>query len=417
MGVLTGRRERRQWAPEPVIPPYPGVNVFGQSSPLATPEQALVVPAVWACVNLLANAVSMLPLETFRRTDRVPARITDPQLVTNPAAGMTQSEWLHMLMVSLLLRGNAYGLKSTLDGSARPTQIVLLHPDKVRLQDDGNGGVRYLVGAAQTDVTDRMWHVRGMTLPGSLVGLSPISYAANAIGVDLSSRKFARDFFDGGGIPKATLTTDQMISQEQADVAKQRLLAATQNREPAVFGSGITYTAMSVKPEESQFLQTQEANISEIARFFNIPAEMVGGKTGSSLTYTNVEQRSLDFLTYGVSFWLKRIEDAFFGLLPQPQFVQFNTTALLRTDAQTQAEVDVLHVAGKIRAPSEIRTDHNWAPFTQAEKEELELVPLTVQPTGRPKATTTPPTPATVPDSPVVGPVPAVPKKPGAANG
>jgi hypothetical protein len=82
---------------------------------------------------------------------------------------------------------------------------------------------------------------------------------------------------------------------------------------------------ISLRPDESQFLETQQANISEIARFFGIPAEMVGGKTGSSLTYANVEQRSLDFLTYGVAFWLKRIEDAFFDLLPQPQFVKFDT--------------------------------------------------------------------------------------------
>lgn len=415
MGVLTGRRERRQWAPEPVIAPYPGVNMFGGPSSLAKPEQALIVPAVWACVNLLSSAVSMLPLETYRRTSGVPARITDPMLVTNPSADMTQSEWLHMLMVSLLLRGNAYGLKTGLDTGVRPTQLVLLNPDKVRMRDDGNGGVRYFVGPNQTDVTARMWHVRGMTLPGTSVGLSPIEYAATAIGVDLASRKFARDFFDGGGIPKATLSSDQMLTQEQADTAKQRLQVATANREPAVFGAGIKYQPISVRPNESQFLETQAANISEIARFFGIPAEMVGGKTGSSLTYTNVEQRSLDFLTYGVSFWLKRIEDAFFGLLPQPQFVRFNAAALLRADAQTQAEVDVLNVAGKIRPPSEIRTEHNWAPLTTAQKAELELIPLTVQPTGRPKSLPAPPTPTTSPDTPVVGPVPATPK-PGEAN-
>jgi phage portal protein BeeE len=61
-----------------------------------------------------------------------------------------------------------------------------------------------------------MWHVRGLTLPGRVVGLSPISYAAAVLGLDLSSRQFASGFFDGGGIPKAVLESDQQVNQEQA---------------------------------------------------------------------------------------------------------------------------------------------------------------------------------------------------------
>ena len=415
MGALAGRREVRQWAPEPPIPPFLGApSPLGQPSVAAQPDSALVVPTVWACVQLLANAVSVQPLQTYRQpvgaTD-VASRITDPPIVQSPTANMTQSEWMHMLMVSLLLRGNAFGLKTSLNGLGYPTQIVLLNPDQVKVQvDRDTGAVTYLVGPQQVDRTADMWHVRAMTLPGLKVGLSPIQYAAVAIGVDLASRKFAKDFFDGGGVPKATLTTAMDIDQDQAQAAKDRLRAATTNREPAVFGNGITYTAISVKPEESQFLETQQANISEIARVFGVPAEMVGGKVGSSMTYSNVEQRSIDFLTYGVSMWLRRIEDAFFPLLPQQQFVQFDTSALLRTDAETQAKVRVTYVAGKVMPPSRILREMNEPPLTDAEKQELELVPLTVTPTGMPKALPNPGTPDTSDDTPEVGKPPAPPK-------
>src|SRR4051794_1782479 len=101
MGALFGQREQRQWAPEPPIPPFPGANIYGQPSVAAQPDSALVVPTVWSCVQLLANAVAMLPLLTYRRTGDIPARIADPQLVTTPAADMGQAEWMHMVMVSL----------------------------------------------------------------------------------------------------------------------------------------------------------------------------------------------------------------------------------------------------------------------------------------------------------------------------
>jgi HK97 family phage portal protein len=390
VGALFGRREVRAHAfPEPVIPPFPGVDLFGRSTVATKPDQALMVPTVWACVGLLANAVSMLPLETFRRTSGVPARITDPPVVTSPAAGMTQSEWLHMLMVSLLLRGNAYGLIVSKDSFQRPTQIELLNPDLVTPKVADDGTVTYTVrsGAQTTTYTrDKIWHVRGLTLPGSKIGLSPIAYAAATLGVDLSSRQFASDYFDGGGIPKAVLTTDQQVNQEQASTIKQRLLAAVRQREPIVLGAGLNYKQIQVNPEESQFLATQQANVAQVARYFWIPPEMVGGSGGNSMTYANVEQRQLDFFTLGVSFWLKRIEDAFFPFLPQPQYVAFNPMALLRTDAETQAKVWIQLLAGKVVAPSEVRAEYNRPPMTDEQKAEADMVPLTVTPLGGAKA-------------------------------
>lgn len=389
MGVLF-RSEKRaaHFFPEPIIPPFPGANVYGSVTAGTRPDLALQVPTVWACVGLLANAVSMLPLETYRSTSGVPARVTDPLLVTSPAAGMTQSEWLHMLMVSLLLRGNAYGRVVSRSAMGFPTQIELQNPDHVSVEvDRQTGAVKYAMGTPRVDVPNAdVWHVRGMTLPGTKIGLSPISYAAAVIGLDLSGRRFAADFLDGGGIPKAVLESDQQIDQDKARTIKERILAATRSREVAVLGAGLKYTQIQVRPEESQFLLTQQANVAQIARFFHVPAGMVGGSEGGSMTYTNVEQRSLDFLTYGVSFWLKRIEDSFFGLLPKPQYVRFDMTALLRTDAETQAKVDIQYLAGKVFAPSEIRARKNVPEMTEAQKAEANMVPLTITPLGGAKA-------------------------------
>lgn len=383
------RTEVRQWGSEPPIPPFYGTDVAGRPSLSTQPDSALAVPTVWACVGLLSNAVSMLPLEAFRRTSGVPMRMTDPMLLTSPSAGMTQSEWLHMLMVSLLLRGNAFGRISARDAMLRPTQIDLLSPDSVSVKVQPDGSVVYTLsmgGQMKVIPTADIWHVRGFTLPGSKVGLSPIAYAAAQIGVDLSSRQFAKDFFEGSAIPTSVLSTTQPVNQEQAAIVKERWKASVGRREPVVVGAGLSYQSVSVNPEESQFLATQQASVAQIARYFWIPPEMVGGSGGNSLTYANVEQRQLDFYTLGVQFWLKRIEDAMFGLLPQPQYVRFNTAALLRTDARTQAEVDNMMLAGKTRVPSELRSRDGLPPMTPAQKAEADLVPLTVTPNGGAKA-------------------------------
>jgi HK97 family phage portal protein len=393
VGIFLGKEQRTgPTFPEPPIPPFPGATMYGGvgSAIEATPERALGVPTVWACVGLLSNAVSMLPLETYRlNADGEPRRVDDPLVITKPADGMTQSEWLHMLMASLLLRGNAYGLltREMIDGAPTVTQIELLSPDNVKVtRDRETGRTVYKIGISQVDRSADIWHVRGMTLPGTRVGLSPIAYAAATIGVDIFSRKFASDFFFDGAHPSSILTSDQQINAEQARTIKDRIIAAVRGREPVVIGAGLKWAQIQVSPEESQFLATQQANVNQIAKFFHVPATMVGGTEGDSMTYANVEQRSLDFLTYSVSFWLKRLEDAVSSLLLAPQTVRFNTAALLRTDAATQATVDNMHLAGKVLVPSEIRARDGLPPMTDDQKAEADMVPLTITAKGGVKA-------------------------------
>jgi HK97 family phage portal protein len=387
VGLFYGR-ETRSIFPEPPVAPFPGADMGGYVNTSSKPDTALTVPTVWACVNLLAGAVSSMPLETFRKNSdpaAVPKRVADPKWLTTPDAGMTQSEWLYMAMVSMLLRGNVYGLVER-DAQAFATGIHLLNPDAVKVDVDRNTG-RVTYRYTQTDKvipSSSMWHVRGLTMPGSVVGLSPIAYAAAVLGLDLGSRQFANGFFDGGGIPKAVLESDQQVNQEQARTIKDRVVSTFKGREPLVLGLGLKYTQIQVKPEESQFLATQQANVAQICRYFGVPAAMVDGPAGGGMQYTNTEQRGIEFLTYSVGHWLKRFEDALFSLLPGSQYVKFNPSVLLRLDAKSQSQVDLLDLAGKIVAPSEIRARRGLDPMTEAQKAEADMVPLSVGPLGRP---------------------------------
>lgn len=412
MGRLLGQRERRDgpWTAVPVVPPIPGMDVMGASNLKANPERALFLSTVWACVTLIADTVATCPLETYRRTGPVPAKITSPTVVLNPQAELTQAEWLHQLVVSLLIYGNAYAVKLGVTASGTPSQLMLLDPKAVTVQIDRmTGDVRYLVGPDRRDRTDVMWHVRGLTLPGAKVGLSPVAAAADVIGLDQAARKFALDFFTAGGLPVSSLTSDMPINQEQATTLKERFRTATRDREPIALGQGVKLDMHGVKPDESQFLETQQTNIARIAQYFGVPAERVGGKTGSSLTYSTVEGNNQLLLDSGCRPWFKRIEDAFFPILPQPQFVRFDFSQLLRTDAESQAKIDAINIAAKIEPPSRVLTRRGEPPLTDAEKAELELIPLTINVgTGLPKSLPNPPTPATDDDVPDEAPKPKI---------
>lgn len=378
------RRERevRQWAPEPLIPPYPGANMTGTSR-VDTPEAAMAVSAVWACVRLVADAISMMRIQRYRMApDDTAVLIPTGVLLDQPAAGRTFPEWVYEVMVSLLLRGNAYGRIVAVDPREHiPSQIELQSPDRVSLRLNGDGTRSWWFGNVLVP-TNEVWHVRGFAFPGATLGLSPISYAATTLSLAARAEDFAERFFADGAHPTSILSTDHPVDQATAQIVKDRFRTAVNGREPAVLGLGIKHEQIQISPEESQFLLTQRFSVSQIARFFGVPAEMIGGESGGSLTYANVEQRSLDFLTYCIQPWLTRLEASLSMMLPVDQYVRFDTSVLTRTDAETRARVQAIQLACRVRTTDELRHSDGLAPLTAAQKVELDLVPLTVTPTG-----------------------------------
>jgi Phage portal protein len=115
-------------------------------------------------------------------------------------------------------------------------------------------------------------------------------------------------------------------------------------------------------PEEAQFLETTQANIRTICRYFGVQPELIGADSGNSLTYANVEQRALDFLTFGLRPWLVRLETALSHLLSSTTTVKFNAAALVRTDLLTryQAHESAIRAGWKLR--SEVREARGLAP-------------------------------------------------------
>jgi HK97 family phage portal protein len=319
-----------------------------------TPSSAMQHSAVWACVNLIAGAISTLPLAAYRRGERDP--LPDlPPILRAPSAGWALPDFLYALLQSLLVRGNAYGLIVDRAGAGLlPAQVELLDPNRVGVTVP-NGAVEYRVDGQRVD-TASIWHVKAFTTAGAVTGLSPIGHARQAIGLGIAAERYAARFFGESAIPSGLLTTDQRIDGGRAAELKERWKVAHQGRrEIAVLGEGARFQAISLTAEESQFLETTQANVRTIARYFGVQPELIGGDSGNSLTYANVEQRALDFLTFGLRPWLVRLEVALSALLSSTTTVKFNAAALVRTDLLTryQAHESAIRAGWKLR--SEVR--------------------------------------------------------------
>jgi HK97 family phage portal protein len=324
-----------------------------------TVESALRLSTVWACVRLLADSVSTLPLHVYRGDDRDP--IPTPPLLQRPSADFPElADWLWAIMASLLLRGNAWGLVTDRRGAGLlPSQVDLVHPDRVTITTNGDGLRVIRVGGVEQNPAN-VFHVKAFPWPGQLEGLSPIQYARESIGLGLGSERYGARFFAGADLPIGFLETEQAVDQEIVDKLRARWRQLGRGgwdgkRDIAVLGNGAKFRPLAIAPEESQFIQTQKFSVSTIARFYGIPAEMVNGETAGHEAYTSPEMRGTDFLTFTLRPWLYRIERAVSGLLPSTQNARFNAGAMVRATLLDRYTAHKLGIEAGWLLPSEVR--------------------------------------------------------------
>lgn len=335
----------------------------GYAATAVSQSRALSLSYVFAANRVIAGTISTLPLKGYRDLgDTRQPMNTLPALFEQLRVSGQLRPWLHRFFTSLALRGNAFGLVISRDGFGYPTAIEWLDPESVTT-DNVVGRTGWWVNGERVARED-MVHVPWFTLPGQVLGLSPVAAFARTMGIGLNAEVYGSDWFQAGGFPPGTLqnTEKQILDVEEAQIIKARTVAAIRSRQPLVYGRDWKYDAISVPPGEAQFLETITATATQVAHIYGIPPEEIGGESGNSLTYATVELNQIK-LAGALRQWMVTFEDAMFGLLPERQYVRFNADALVRTDLKTRWEVNKLRVELGAANIDEIRAQEDLTPL------------------------------------------------------
>lgn len=347
----------------------------------ASLEGALSLVPVYAAVKLLSDSVATLPMQAYRKTTDGRQPIKLPTMFERPSSRGTRVDWLSRCMVSLLLRGNAYGLLvgSDLDSPGLPSMIEWLNPDKVRRQN----GKWYFDGRHIPD--GQLLHIPAMVAPGSVVGVSPIQSCAAAITAGKASEKFMTEWAANRAVPSVHVrNTKKTLTPTEAATIKERTQATLRSGEPFVTGEDWELDFVSLSATDAGFVQAARLTATQVATIFGIPPQMIGGEAGSSLTYSTVELNQIQFLTNTLRPWLVRLEAAFSSILPNPQFVRFNVDALLRVDTKTRFEVHKIEREIGMANVDELRALEDREPLPDGQGQDY--APLaTKKPTTDPK--------------------------------
>lgn len=326
-------------------------------------DRVLGLAPVYASVRLISEQVASLPFKAFQEAGDTRTPVPVPPLFKSPSATVRPFAWKQQCLASLLLRGNAYGYITAWVGNT-PKTIEWMRPDLVTV-DESTSMPTYYYNGQRVDPS-RIVHIPGLSLPGTVVGVSPLTAFRTLFETGLEAQDFTHEWFQNGGpaSPGSTLkNTAKTMTNEQAQDVKSRARSSIRNGELLVLGSDWDYTSLGVSGEDAAFLQTIKMNATQIASVYGIPPEMIGGDTGTSLTYSTVEMNTLNFVMFTLRPWLVRLEEAFSVFMPTDQSVRFNVNALLRSDAKTRTEVYEMSIRNKILTVDEVRALEDRGPL------------------------------------------------------
>lgn len=285
---------------------------------VVNPTNAMQAAAVYSCVKVLAESIGMLPFILGRESangDMTPAK--DHPLFEllrwQPNEYQSAVEFWEMVVVHLCLRGNAYAylLRAT---SGRIVELIPLQPDTVNVTMSAAGQVTYQVtmanGAMKLLDRSEILHIRGLTLNGYL-GISPIAYARESIGLALATEKFGGQLFRNGAKMGGVLQTPNKLSDAAYARMKNSFDTATSGEnahKTALLEEGTTFNKITMSSDDAQFLETRKYQRSEIAGLFRVPPHKIGDL--EKATFGNIEEQNIQFATDGVQPLATRIEQA-----------------------------------------------------------------------------------------------------------
>jgi HK97 family phage portal protein len=353
---------------------------------------ALRLVDVLACVRILSETASVLPLLPYRRlADEGRQRVTSGRfadLLQRPAPAVSPSNLIGGMVASLACSGNTFVGKFR-DGDGQIAQIGVLPPGAVTVQIVGGEPLyRYFPAYPVTTGEEQILSMRDVLhvrLPVTdelgVLGLSPLRQAREALGLARALEVEASSMHANDSTPLGVATVspgpgaDELLENLKAGLEARHRGPANRGRIAFVTGE-VSFSQFSLSAVDMQFVQQMEMSTQTIARLFRIPPWLVGARSGDSHTYSNVEQQSRSFLTYSLAPYLVAIEQAISNdtdLCTGSTYVEFERSAILQADTKTRYEAYALALGNTATGQpgwmtrEEIRQRENLPPETQSQ--------------------------------------------------
>ncbi|HDU8664577.1 phage portal protein [Serratia proteamaculans] len=364
---------------------------FGTSSSgkVVTADKAIQLSSVWACIRLLSESISTLPLKVYMREADGSRKLAQDHpayqvLCRRPNLEMTPSRFMLLVVASICLRGNAFVEKKMI--GRKLVALDPLLPQNMVVKRLPTGKLEYTYtenGAKRVIPVDRMMHIRGFGLDG-VCGMMPLSSGRDVFGAAMAVDEAAAKIFENGLQSTGFLSSKTALNKEQRERLRKSLQSFIGSKNAGklmVLENELSYQNVTMNPEAAQLLESRAFSIEEICRWFRVPPFMVGHVTKQSSWASSVEGMNLIFLTNTLRPLLVNIEQEIARCLldgDEDYFAEFSVEGLLRADSVGRSAYYTTALQNGWMSRNDVRRLENLPPILGGDiyTVQLNLTPL-----------------------------------------
>lgn len=415
----------------------PGWSWFGAGRPttsgqLVNPQLALGLPAVLSCVRVLADTIAPLPVRLVKdsedgsRTDIVrPSEHPVAMLLAEPntSGGFGMPSLLKDSQTKFHLTGNDY-VQIERGESGQPIRLWPLDPTTLPLITSDIGlqaprgtlGYRAYINRTPVDLKPAdVLHFRDISLD-SIIGMSKVRMASNAIGAGLAMEEYIANFFKNDATSGGYFTHPGKLSDKAKTGIVDSLVKQTEDRrtnrkehfQPKVLEEGMKWIQTTIAPANAELNESRERALADCARIWGVPLVLVQSTSGSTVWGTGIEQLLIGFAQITILPIVVQYQDEMTRKLLTIEErdagyrIQFDLTKLMRGDAKSVADANNIKVLNGTKSRNEARRDDGLNPVEGLDEM---LVPVNTQTLTQSQE------PPPEPTAPVVPPTKPEPKK------
>ena len=302
------------------------------------------VNAVYSAVSLIADTISTLPLDSYIRLDgQRRAFRPAPDWVRQPDIALPRTAFYNSAIVSLLLDGNLFvRIIPARDGTI--ANLIVLNPKTVTVKRNARQELIFEVEGESKPLTkEEMIFLPDVLRPGHVRGVSRVEALKENFGLALALERFAATFFGQGTNLGGVIEFPGNLTAEQAENLRNSFDVKhkgwRRGHRTGILSGGATFKTTQVDPEGAQSIEARRLAVEDVARAFNIPANMLN--IPGTTTYASVEQNNLQFITHTLRPIVQKLEGAFSPLMArypggETAFIKFNLDGLARADLQSR---------------------------------------------------------------------------------
>ena len=270
---------------------------------MVTRAQALQVPSIKRCRDLICGTIASIPLEYYKKSTG--EMIAPPRWIEQPSKAQPRFETLYFTLDSLLMYGVSYW------------QITETYLEDGRMANANwvaNNRVTFNTDSVNNFVTQ--YYLDGVALPMSGLGsLITFQKDEGILASGGSTIKAALDAQKAASIALETPSATGFLKNSGADLPPAEvsgLLAAwkraRQNNGTAYLTSTLDYQTTGFSPKDMAYQDAIQGLATECARLCSVDPYYVSASMNTTMTYANVQDERKQMVAFTLQPYVSAIE-------------------------------------------------------------------------------------------------------------